>query len=169
MAEANRGFHLSPFLVPKKDGGMRPVMNLKCLNKFVGPQHFKMDRLHTLKDLLRKNDWMTKLGLKDAFFMITIHSSSRPALCFSIQNHLYQFTSLPLGLSCAPRVFTKTLKTALTLLREFGVRLVAYIDIILVMAETKEKSRDHMDGLLYLLENLGFMIHPEKKITTPIQ
>ena len=155
--------------MPKKDGRMRSVMNLKCLNKFIAPQHFKMDRLHTRKDLLRKNDWMTKLDVKDAFFMIPIHSSSGLALCFPVQNHLYQFTCLPFSLSCAPRVFTKTLKKALTLLRELGVRLVAYIDDILVMAETKEKSRDHMEGLLYLLENLGFMIYPEKKITTPTQ
>ena len=101
--------------------------------------------------------------------MIPMHSSSRPALRFSVQNRLYQFTCLPFGLSCAPWVFTKTLKPALTLLRELGVRLVAYIDDILVMAETEEKSRDHKEGLFYLLENLGFIIHPEKKITTPTQ
>ena len=169
LTEADRGFYSSLFLVPKKDGGMRPVINLKGLNKFVAPQHFKMEGLHTLKDLLRRYDWMTKLDLKDAFFMIPIHSSSRPALRFSVQNRLYQFTCLPFGLSCAPWVFTKTLKPALTLLRELGVRLVAYIDDILVMAETEEKSRDHTEGLVYLLENLGFMIHPEKKITTPTQ
>ena len=46
---------------------------------------------------------------------------------------------------------------------------MAYIDDILVMAETEEKSRDHKEGLFYLLENLGFIIHPEKKITTPTQ
>ena len=44
-----------------------------------------------------------------------------------------------------------------------------YIDDILVMAETEVKSRDHTEGLVYLLENLGFIIHPEKKITTPTQ
>ena len=46
---------------------------------------------------------------------------------------------------------------------------MAYIDDILVMAEMEEKSRDHTEGLFYLLENLGFMIHAEKKITAPTQ
>ena len=68
---------------------------------------------HT-QGLTQKERWMTKLDLKDAFFMIPIHSSSGPALCFPVQNHFYQFTCLPFGLSCAPRVFTKTLKTAQT-------------------------------------------------------
>uniref|UniRef100_A0A1X7TVH7 Reverse transcriptase domain-containing protein n=1 Tax=Amphimedon queenslandica TaxID=400682 RepID=A0A1X7TVH7_AMPQE len=79
----------------------------------------------------------------------------------SIQNRIYQFSCLPFGLSCAPWVFTKTLKPALTVLRELGVRLVAYIDDILVLAETEEMARDHTEGFTYLLENLGFIIHPE--------
>ena len=167
--EAEQGFHSSLFLVPKKDGGMRPVINLKSLNEFVAPQHFKMEGLHTLKDILKQNDWLTKVDLKDAFFMVPMHDSCRPALRFSVLNRLFQFTCLPFGLSCAPWVFTKTLKPALTLLRELGVRLVAYIDDILVLAETEEMARDHTSGLTYLLENLGFIIHPEKSITTPTQ
>ena len=167
--EADQGFYSSLFLVPKKDGGMRPVINLKSLNEFVIPHHFKMEGLHTLKDILRRGDWMTKVDLKDAYFTIPIHRSSRSVLRFSIQNRLYQFTCLPFGLSCAPWVFTKTLKPVLTLLRELGVRLMAYIDDILVLAETVEMAKDHTIGLIYLLENLGFRIHPEKAVTTPTQ
>ena len=128
-----------------------------------------MEGLHTLKDLLKKNDWMTKVDLKDAYFMIPIHSSSRSVLRFSTQNRHYQFSCLPFGLSCAPWVFTKTLRPVLTLLRELGVRLVAYIDDILVLAETEEMAKDHTEGLIYLLENLGFIVHPEKAVTTPTQ
>ncbi len=50
--EANHGFYSSLFLVPKKDEGMRPVINFKSLSEYVVPQHFKMEGIHTLKDLL---------------------------------------------------------------------------------------------------------------------
>ena len=43
------GFYSTLFLVPKKDGGQRPVVNLKELNKFVATSHFKMEGVHTLK------------------------------------------------------------------------------------------------------------------------
>ena len=148
---------------------MRPVINLKELNTYVAPHHFKMEGLHTLKDLLKTGDWMTKVDLKDAYFMIPIHSSDRSALCFQVQSRHYQYTCLPFGLSCAPWVFTKTLKPVLTLLRELGVRLVAYIDDVLVLAETAERARDHTNGLIYLLENLGFLVHPEKTVREPTQ
>ena len=41
------------FLVPKKDGGQRPVINLKALNQFINTEHFKMEGIHTVKDLLK--------------------------------------------------------------------------------------------------------------------
>ena len=64
------GFLSTVFLVPKKDEGQRPVINLKSVNRFVHTEHFKMEGIHILKDLLRAGDWMTKVDLKDAYFMI---------------------------------------------------------------------------------------------------
>ena len=55
------GFYSNMFMVPKKGGGQRPVINLKYLNHFVKSEHFKMEGLHTVKTLLRKNDWMAKI------------------------------------------------------------------------------------------------------------
>ena len=72
-----RGFVSNVFLVPKKDGGQRPVINLKKLNKHVNTEHFKMERIHLLKDLLREGDWMMKVDLKDAYFMVPIHTEDR--------------------------------------------------------------------------------------------
>lgn len=119
---------------------MRLVINLKNLKKLIAPQHFKTKGMHTLKDFLKKNYCMTKVDLKDAFFMVPIHQLQRQHLHFSVQDQNYQFTCPSFGLSCASWVFTKALKPVLTLHR---VRLVAYIDNILVMAEIETMARDH--------------------------
>ena len=57
---------LSNILLVKKDGGNRPCINLKALNKFIPYKHFKMKGLHCLKYLLEKNDFLCKIDLKDA-------------------------------------------------------------------------------------------------------
>jgi len=49
-------FLSSIFLVPKKDGGNRPVINLKKLNEFIPYQHFKMEGLHSLQSLMEQDD-----------------------------------------------------------------------------------------------------------------
>ena len=49
-------FYPTLFLVPKKGGQMRPVINLKKLYEWVIPQHFKMEGMGTLRELLRMDD-----------------------------------------------------------------------------------------------------------------
>ena len=148
---------------------MRPVVNLKGLNEYIVHHHFKMEGLHTLRELLKPGDWMAKVDLKDAYFMIPIHDANRPLLRFMAIECHYQFTCLPFGLSCAPWAFTKILKPVAATLRELGVRLVIYIDDILVVAESEGKVRDHTLGQIYLLENMGFIVHPEKTVIVPTQ
>lgn len=36
-----------------------------------------MEGINTLRELLRKDDWLTKIDLKDAYFMIPMHVRSR--------------------------------------------------------------------------------------------
>ena len=161
------GFYSNIFLVPKKSGGQRPVINLKALNQFVHAEHLKMEGIHTLRDLLRPGDWLGKIDLKDAYLVIPIHQTHRDYLRFQFVGKTYHFTCLPLGLSSAPWVFTKTLKPELALLRAWGVRLIAYINNILVLAESKELLLDHLEGMSFLLECLGFIINMEKSVMTP--
>ena len=57
------------FLVPKKHGGQRQVINLKSLNSFINAPCFKMEIIHKLKSL-QKGDWLVMIDLKDAYFSI---------------------------------------------------------------------------------------------------
>ena len=47
--------------------------------------------------------------------------------------------------------------------------MIVYIDDILILAESKELAREHVIGLIYLLENLGFVINKPKSILEPTQ
>ena len=64
------GFISTIFVIPKKSGGFRPIINLKALNEFVEHNHFKMEGIHTLRRSLRPDDWLAKLDLQDAYLTI---------------------------------------------------------------------------------------------------
>ncbi len=122
---------------------------------------------HAKKDLLRQEDYMAKIDLKDAYFAVPISEPDRKSLRFRWNNQTYQFNCLPFGLSCAPWVFTKTTKAVAAVLREMGVRIIMYIDDMLIMAESETLLRDHVKGVVYLLENLGFVINLPKSSLEP--
>ena len=128
-----------------------------------------MEGLHTVKALIQKNDWLAKVDLKDAFFMIPMAQQHRHLLLFTMGTETFQFNCLPFGLFTAPRVFTKLLKPAIELLRATGIRLVIYMDDMLVMAHSNQMLREHVYQVLFLLENLGFIINSKKSLLSPIQ
>jgi len=146
---------------------MRPVINLKKLNEWVEPQHFKMEGMGTLRELLRVNNWMVKVDLKDAYFTIPIHPTHQPFLKFVVGQKHFQFTCLPFGLSCAPWAFTKVMKPITILLQGMEVHMIVYIDDILVMAESSDLVKSHLEALTDLLTGLGFIINTTKSIITP--
>ena len=51
-----RDFYSNIFVVPKKNGSQRPVINLKPLNSYVHSEYFRMEGIHTPQDLLGQGD-----------------------------------------------------------------------------------------------------------------
>ena len=122
-----------------------------------------------LRDLLRKGGWMISINLKDTYQSVPVAEMDRKFLRFRWGNCLDQFQCQPFGLSSAPRTFTKILKPVMALLRHKGMRLVVFIDEILLMAQSQEELVQVMQELIQLLQLLGFMINWEKSQLTPCQ
>ncbi|KAI8480797.1 hypothetical protein Bbelb_414820 [Branchiostoma belcheri] len=157
------------FTVPKKTGGLRPVINLKPLNKFLHKQRFKMESLRLIKHLVRPGDYMAKLDLTDAYFTIPVHKDDRKYLTFHWRGRFYQFQCLPFGVATAPRVFTKVMKVPIALLRRRGFRLVVYLDDILVIARSREMCRKVLQAAIDLISSMGFVPNLSKSVLEPTQ
>lgn len=69
-SEVGPGCYSRSFLVPKKDGGLHPVLDLCPLNTFLKKKKFKMLTLIQALSVLDSLDWMVALDLKDAYFHI---------------------------------------------------------------------------------------------------
>ncbi len=135
---ANMGSGLfSPyFIVPKKGGGLRPILDLRVLNRALHKLPFKMLTQKRIFGCVRPLDWFAAIDLKDAYFHVSILPRHRSFLRFVFEGRAYQYKVLPFGLSLSPRVFTKVVETFVPL-REQGVRILNCLDDWLILAQSR--------------------------------
>lgn len=114
------GFYSTYFTVPKKDGGVRPILNLKPLNKCLPKQSFKMETLQSIIPMVQAGQWLASVDLKDAYFHVPIDRDQWKYLRFAIAGKAYQYKVTPFGLSPAPRLFTRVVRVIVVWLRLRG-------------------------------------------------
>ena len=164
------GEFISPiFTVPKKDGNVRPILNLKNFNMFIKNSHFKMDTIHTILKLVTPICWMVSLDLKDAYYNVKIHSDFQKYLKFTHHGLLYKYTVFPNGLSTCPHKFTKMTKPPLSHLRLLNHIISGYIDDCYPQGSTYQRCIINVIDSIKLLDELGLVIHPEKSVLIPQQ
>ena len=101
--------------------------------------------------------WVLQLNLKMRTFRYPYKY-----LRFEWNSTLFEFICLPFGLSSAPRVFTKVLKSFFASIRNKGVRLVIYIDDMAIISSSRELSSQEAATVVHILESLRFIINKEK-------
>ncbi|KAI2656397.1 Gag-Pol polyprotein [Labeo rohita] len=152
-AEMKSGFYSPYFIVPKKSGGLRPILDLRALNRSLLRLPFKMFTTKRMLTCIRPQDWFAAIDLKDAYFHVSILPRHRPFLRFAFEGRAYQYKVLPFGLSLSPRVFTKVAEAALSPLWQMGIRILNYLD----------------DWLLIAHSHLGLQVNREKSKLSPVQ
>ena len=159
----------SLFTTPKKDGTYRTILNLKSLNKDCDKAHFKMESLKQALHMVRPGSYLASIDIKDAFYSVPINDGHKKYLKFVWQGGIFQFCVMPNGYCDAMRIFTKLLKPVFATLREEGYESVIYVDDSLLQGEDFQECLDNIQKTLKYLQDLGFVIHPEKSILYPTQ
>ncbi|KAI2666921.1 Transposon Ty3-I Gag-Pol polyprotein [Labeo rohita] len=113
------GIYSQYFIVPKKDGGLCPILDLRLLNRSVMRLTFKMLTIKQVVSQIRSEDCFVTIDLKDAYFHVSILSQHRKFLRFAFRGEAYQYQVLPFGLALSPCTFTKYVDA------ELGLRLNA--------------------------------------------
>ena len=163
------GFYSRLFLVEKATGGWRPVIDLSHLNDFVQLTSFKMETVASVLLSVREGDFLASLDLKDAYFQIPIHGSSRKLLRVMSEGTVYQFKALCFGLSTAPQVFTRVFAAVSAWAHSRGIRLLRYLDDWLVLSSSEKKAKESIRDLLSLCHTLGIVINEKKSDLVPSQ
>ena len=181
------GFYSPIFLVAKESGGWRPILNLKAFNKFVKPLSFRMETLRTVMDCLGEahqqrlktsehlrdssmsETWAVSIDLRDAYFHVPVAPEHTRFLRFAYDGRAYEFLVLPFGLSTAPRVFTRIVRTIEAFLKIQGVDMHQYLDDWLLKNQSRSLVERQRDLTLFWVTKLGFLVNEGKSQLIPTQ
>ena len=166
----SQGCIFKMFLVDKKETKeKRPVVNMRALSPFVHSPHFKMEGLTIARDLIQEGDWFSRVDLKDAYLHVPLHPNIRPWFRYRVLGEVFQWRSIPFGFKDSPRMFQKLIVEGLTPLRSQGLRLVIYLDDILLISPSYSQCLQEANLLVQLLLKLGFVVNLKKSELTPTQ
>ena len=168
-SEQHAGFYSKYFLVSKKDGGLRPILDLRHLNKFLKVLPFRMLTTRQILHTVEEGEWFTSLDLKDAYFHVPISRDHWPFLRFAFQGQAYQFKVLPFGLSLSPRVFTRVVAAALSPLQAGGLKILPYLDDWLVCAPSRSQVLQDTKTVVDHIQRLGLKVNMAKSHFIPAQ
>lgn len=126
-----------------------------------------MEDIRTDSRTLLQGDYMCSLDLKNAFLFIPVAIESRKYFRFIFKGKLYQFITLPFGLSLSPFVVTKIVKPVISFLRFKGWQSKVYLDDFLFYGVTYIECIKNLEESIELLRKLGIIINYEKNCLTP--
>ncbi|XP_043992837.1 uncharacterized protein LOC122842759 [Gambusia affinis] len=163
------GYYSTYFLVPKKTGGFRPILDLRGLNQYLKVLPFHMLTTAEVLRAVARGEWFTSIDLMDAYFHVPVAAEHRRFLRFAYQGRHWQFCVLPFGLSLSPRVFTRCVRAALSPLQARGMKVLPYLDDWLLCAPSREDACRDTSRLLAHVSRLGLKVNLEKSCLIPSQ
>lgn len=153
-------------VVPKKGGKLRLICDLRNVNDACTPPKFVYENIDSVLDIVEYQDNFVSVDLQNGFHHVLVKEEDRKFLGFSWQGIYYQWRVLPFGLNASPYFFCKILRPVAQYLREKGLKIVIYVDDILLIASTQNIEHDK-SILLDCLRELGWFIKLEKCSLVP--
>ncbi len=144
----------------KKDGGLRPCIDYRALNKITVKFRHPLPLVPAALEQLRGARVFTKLDLRSTYNLIRICEGDEWKTAFVTPTGHYEYRVMPYGLANAPSVFPDFMHEVL---REFLHHFVlVYIDDILIYSRSEAEHRQHVAEVLQQLRKNNLFHKAEK-------
>ena len=163
------GFYSRIFLVPKKNGKFRLILDLSLLNRYIEKQAFKMETVKSVRRAIRLNDWAVSIDLTDAYLHVPIHRQSRKYLRFVHEDQVYHFSALPFGMSLSPLIFSKLMDVIAAFLCQRAISVFPYLDDWLIKNLIHNRLITQTKICIQTIQSLGFLPNLKKSDLFPAQ
>lgn len=141
-------------------GGLRAVVDMRKINSASLDDKFSIPLAH---DILREVGYaqattFSSLDLRNSYFQMNLHESSRKYTAFTLEGTQYQWVSSPQGLKGCSSSFSRLIHAVL----EGVSNQVSFIDDILVFCRRPQDHLHHLEQVLLRLRQHGLKLNLAK-------
>ena len=146
--------------VLKKDNDIRICGDFRLtVNASSKLDNYPIPKINDLFAKLKGGKVFTKIDLSQAYQQVMLDDESKQYLVINTHKGLFRFTRLPFGVSSAPGIFQRIMEG---ILQDIEGVVVAYLDDILIAAETEEEHLKILNEVLSRLEKAGLRVKLRK-------
>ena len=128
---------------------MRLCVDYRKLNEVTKKDRYPLPIMEDLFDALAGAQVFSSLDLASGYWQVEVAEEDREKTAFVVPNGLYEFQTMPFGLSNAPATFQRLMAEVLKDL--IPQRCLVYMDDVIVHGKNE---KDHMDNLMRVFDRL---------------
>ena len=147
-------------LVRKKSGKIRPCEDYRRLNALTVKDAQPIPRITDCLDAVAGATLFSSLDLTSSFHQVPIKESDIPKTAFCTKYGLYEYLTMPMGLTNSPAVFQRRMEIALRGLQWHTC--IIYLDDVLIYGSNFDEHMSRLDEVLTRIKEAGLKLKPEK-------
>ena len=160
IAPSTSPYNAGVVLLRKPSGEHRLCIDYRLLNSHTQFQVEPLPNPTQLFARLHKARYFSKVDLSRGYYQIPVKPEIRPLLAFSTPSGHYEFKVMPFGLSNAPSVFTRMMRTLLDPLQDPSI--ISFMDDILISSDSLDDHLQSLERVFNRLKEAGLTARPTK-------
>ena len=151
----------NPVIVPKPNSDdIRITVDLRAVNKSLQDTHKPIPSVEALKTTFHSKTIFSKMDFRSAFSQIEIEEKSRKFLVFRVENQLFQYKRMTMGLLPASGEFMNAIAPQFD-----DIKQVTMIhDDVIISGETQEDHDEGVRAFLQRTSDLNLTLNESKCI-----
>ena len=147
-------------LVRKRSGKIRPCVDYRRLNAVTIKDAFPLPRINDCLDAVAGAELFSSLDLTCSFHQVPIKKEDIPETEFCTKYGLYEYLTIPMGLSNSPALLQRLMQIILGQLQWHSCLI--YLDDVLIFGSSFEEHMQRLEEVLSRIRDAGLKLKLEK-------
>ena len=147
-------------LVQKKSGKIRPCVDYRRLNAITVKDAFLLPRINDCLDAVAGAKLFTSLDLTPSFHQVPIKEEDIPKTAFCTKYGLYEYLTMPMGMSNSPAALQWLMGLVLNQLQWHSCLI--YLDNVLIYGSDFQEHMQRLNEVLSRIRDAGLKLKAEK-------